>query len=212
QLKSDILIEFRQNYIGPAIRKYGNMLRAADCPGDLLLNRVRTLDLRITASPMTAIHADMLTWNYSDSAEIAARQFLAILFSVPQISVRLEEIPPRHCQMLKFWTGFWEEHRDLLLFGHLKPFHPELNYPLVQSELEEEEIFAVYLGEQLISPAVGKTTYIVNGSENATVPVDLPDSRLVKVYNTTGELTADFELPQGMHRLSVPVSGLARLD
>ncbi len=212
QIKSDILIEFRQNYIGPAIRKYGNMLRAADCPGDLLLNRVRTIDLRITASPQTAIHSDMLTWNYSDSAEVAARQFLAILFSVPQISVRLEEIPPLHGRMLKFWTGFWTEHRDLLLFGHLKPFHPELNYPLVQSELEEEEIFAIYLGQQVITPTSGKTTYLVNSSENTDITVDLSASRLIKVYNTLGELTADLELPPGLHRLNVPISGLARLD
>ena len=32
KLKPDIMIEFRQPYIGPLMRKYGNMFRAADCP------------------------------------------------------------------------------------------------------------------------------------------------------------------------------------
>ena len=82
----------------------------------------------------------------------------------------------------------------------------------MQSELEEEEIFAIYLGQQVITPTSGKTTYLVNGSENTDITVDLSASRLIKVYNTLGELTADLELPPGLHRLNVPISGLARLD
>ncbi len=56
-LKNDILIEFRQNYVGPNMRKYGNMLRVADCPADGLTNRVGCLDLRLT-SGNTAVHSD----------------------------------------------------------------------------------------------------------------------------------------------------------
>ncbi len=36
-MKTAILDEFRQSYIGPAILKYGNMMRAADCPMDPLM-------------------------------------------------------------------------------------------------------------------------------------------------------------------------------
>ena len=32
RVKPDVMIEFRQPYIGPLIRKYGNMFRASDCP------------------------------------------------------------------------------------------------------------------------------------------------------------------------------------
>ena len=87
RIKPGILIEFRQAYIGPAIRKYGSMFRAGDCPADVLSNRVRTIDLRLS-SGSTAVHSDMLEWNSADSAESAALQFLNILSSVPQISVR----------------------------------------------------------------------------------------------------------------------------
>ena len=82
-IKPDVLIEFRQSYIGPAIRKYGNMFRASDCPADVLSNRLRTLDLRLTTGT-TAVHSDMLEWNCAESAEVAALQLLNILFSVPQ--------------------------------------------------------------------------------------------------------------------------------
>ncbi len=33
-LKPDVLIEFRQRYAGPVMRKFGNMFRAFDCPND----------------------------------------------------------------------------------------------------------------------------------------------------------------------------------
>ena len=66
-IKPEILIEFRQSYIGPAIRKYGNIFRAADCPADILTNRVRTVDLRLF-SGNTAVHSDMLEWNMNETA------------------------------------------------------------------------------------------------------------------------------------------------
>jgi hypothetical protein len=42
KVKPDVMIEFRQPYIGPLIRKYGNMFRASDCPNSYLANRVKT--------------------------------------------------------------------------------------------------------------------------------------------------------------------------
>ena len=36
KIKPDVMIEFRQPYIGPLIRKYGNMFRASDCPNSYL--------------------------------------------------------------------------------------------------------------------------------------------------------------------------------
>ena len=64
-IKPDLLIEFRQEYIGPAIRQYGNMLRAGDCPGDMAANRIRTANLSIT-SGHTAVHAEMIEWKVDE--------------------------------------------------------------------------------------------------------------------------------------------------
>lgn len=38
--KPGFLIEFRQNYISPNMRKYGNMFRVSDCPNSALRNRI----------------------------------------------------------------------------------------------------------------------------------------------------------------------------
>ena len=143
KLKPEILIEFRQSYIGPAIRKYGNMFRAADCPADVLSNRVRTLDLRLL-SGNTAVHSDMLEWNMSTPVESAALQILNILFSVPQISIRFADLPEDHRKMVRFWLDFARDNKDVLLKGELFPYHPELNYPLVIAKNDAKQVAAVY--------------------------------------------------------------------
>ena len=131
-IKPDILIEFRQNYIGPAVRKYGNIFRAADCPADIAVHRVRMVDLRLF-SGNTAVHSDMLEWNMASTAEVAARQLLNVIFSVPQISIRFAELPPEHRKMLSFWLNWLVEQREVLLQGRFMPYHPELNYPVISA-------------------------------------------------------------------------------
>ena len=164
-LKPDILIEFRQSYIGPAILKYGNMMRATDCPMDPLMNRVRTLDLRLS-SGNAAVHSDMLMWNTKESPEVASKQFWNVLFSVPQISVRLTQIPESHRAKLREMLDFWLAHRDTLIKGELRPMRPDLNYPIVYAYGKGEQVVAVYDPQQVveIDRARGKKVFVVNAT------------------------------------------------
>ena len=141
KLKSDVLIEFRQSYVGPSIRKYGNMLRVGDCPGDVLTNRSQAINLRFTSGE-TAVHSDMIMWNKNDSVENAAEQFINVIYSVPQISMLIDELPEDHIKMLKFYIDFWNENRNVLLVGKLTaesrelctiPYTPLTKPPLWQS-------------------------------------------------------------------------------
>ncbi len=171
-IRSDVLIEFRQPYIGPAIRKYGNMLRASDCPMDPLMNRVRTLDLRLTSGDV-AVHSDMLEWSLGDTAEGASKQFWSILFSVPQISVRLAELPAAHRAKLSEMLDFWTAHRDTLMKGVLLPMRPDLNYPIVYAYGKGEQVVAVYDAGQVadIDRTRGKDVYLVNATDAARLVV-----------------------------------------
>ena len=213
KIKPDILIEFRQSYIGPAIRKYGNMLRSADCPGDILSNRVNTIDLRLT-SGKTAVHSDMLEWNYNDTPEIAALQFLNILFSVPQISIRIAELPEAHRKMLHFWLDFWIQHRELLLHGYLKPYHPELNYPIVSVENEKEKLIAVYQSGQYaeIDCEAGKICHVVNASASQSLVLELKHSPIsCEYYDTMGNSVPGPAIQAGLARIPIPASGLLKI-
>jgi alpha-galactosidase len=99
KIKPDVMIEFRQGYIGPAMRKYGNIFRVGDVPNNAAAgNRMGSMLLRALSAPGgnpadTAIHSDMVMWHYEDTVQSAAMQLIHSLFTVPQISVRLAEVP-----------------------------------------------------------------------------------------------------------------------
>ena len=170
-IKPDILIEFRQNYIGSAIRQYGNMFRAADCPGNARDNRIRIASLRLT-SGNTAVHSDMLEWNMSESPENVGRTIINSIFGVIQYSVMLKDVPESHLKMMQDWMKFASEHRKTLLQSEFRPLHPESGYPVIEAESDTECIVAVYQDNVVIDLAPeGKRVYILNasGDENITV-------------------------------------------
>lgn len=212
KLKPEILIEFRQRYIGPAIRKYGNMLRAGDCPGDALSNRVRTVDLRLT-SGATAVHSDMLEWNSAETPETAALQLLNVLFAVPQISVKLGEIPETHRNMLKFWLDFAVEHRETLLRGTITPSRPDLAYPEVRAESAAERIIGIYDPARAVTVPGDKTVCLVNATEADSLLLEFDRPvRAIRGWRTTGE-PVETVLPRGgAVRVAVPPSGLLKLE
>ena len=212
-VKPDLLIEFRQNYIGPAVRKYGNIFRASDCPADILSNRVRTVDLRLF-SGNTAVHSDMLEWNMEEPAEIAALQILNVIFSVPQISIRFAELPETHRRMLRFWLDFAEKHREVLLEGRFMPFHPELNYPVVAAENGREKVIAVYqtgaVAEIVCEP--GQSCFVVNATGSAGLILDLKSKPLSAKYFDAAGTPVPGPAPEvGLCRVPVPASGLLEL-
>ncbi len=161
-IKPDILLEFRQNYIGPGMRTFGNMFRVSDCPADWLSNRVGMVDLRLLSGD-TAVHSDMLMWHEADTVENAARQLLNVLFTVPQISVHLEKLPASHHAMLRFYMNLMTRKRDLLR-APLQAEAPHMLYPVVRTRLEDEEAVAVYESSKLITPADVHFSYLFNAT------------------------------------------------
>lgn len=210
-IKPDILVEFRQNYIGPAIRKYGNMFRASDCPNDYVSNRIRTLNLRLTSGG-TAVHSDMLEWHETETPENAAMQLLNIIFSVPQVSVKLEKVPESHRQMLRFWLDFCKEHTDTLLHGVLKPYSPVFRYPLVEANGKDETIFAVYNPLVVATLPANQTSYIVNSTQKGSLALEYQgNDATVTVYDCLGNKRYTTAIKAGMHRIDVPPAGLAAI-
>ncbi|QJD86820.1 glycoside hydrolase family 36 protein [Cohnella herbarum] len=215
-VKPDIMIEFRQSYTGPLMRKYGNIFRATDCPSDSLTNRVRTLDLRLVSGD-TAIHSDMVMWHPEEPVESAALQIVNVLFSVPQISVMIDRLPAEHREMLAFWLRFWQEHREVLLDGKLEPAHPEMLYPLVKASSDKYVLYASYSREVVSLEAGRRSTILVNGTLYDRIAIevrtDMGKSRL-RIRNCKGELIDErtLELGEGLHSIAVPPAGLVTID
>ncbi len=162
-IKPDILVEFRQRYVGPAIRKYGNMLRVSDCPGNLRRNRFAIANLRL-ASGGTAVHSDMLEWNFAESPEHAALYVINSMFGVVQYSVLLRNAPREHLAMVGKWIKFSQDHRDTLLRGKFTPRHPELQYPVVEAETDKEIVIGLYDDGRVVDVPDGKKAFVMNAS------------------------------------------------
>jgi len=216
RINPDVMIEFRQSYVGPCMRKYGNMFRAADCPNDSIENRVRTIDIRLLCGD-TAAHADMLMWNAEDPVESAALQLISVLFAVPQISVLLDKLPAEHVKMVTYWLAFWNEHRNVLLDGRLEPHHPELMYPLVLASHAEKLLAAVYhLTVVTLDRDLPETLLLVNGTRTHGVVIELDrdgGSRAMEIKDCMGNVVerSTFQARAGVHLLPVPPAGVATL-
>lgn len=215
RLKPDVLIEFRQSYIGPAMRTVGNLFRAGDCPADALGNRQRVLDIRALCRA-SAAHADMLMWHADEPVESAALQLLNVLFSVPQVSVDLTRIPAAHRAMLRFWLGWWSEHRACLLDGALELAHPEARYTQATARGAGERITCLFRREaarlRADEPAVSHLVNVTR-EDGVLVEADAAWAGTLEIRDATGALRATqrLDLAPGAHRLAVPSAGLATL-
>ena len=205
-IKSDIMIEFRQKYVGPAIRQYGNMLRVNDCPNDSYANRFEIVNLRYT-SGKTAVHSDMIMWHYDEPVENAAQQFVSILYAVPQISMRIARLREDHKRMLAYYLSFWRENRDVLIDGKLIADGLDCNYSLVRSEKDGKAIFTAY-GNTLIPCADYESVIAVNGTGRQELILRGAKGRSYRVVNCMGEEIANGVIDADLAPVFVPVSAM----
>lgn len=205
KINPEILIEFRQTYVGPAIRKYGNMLRVADCANDALVNRQQIVDLRYT-SGKTAVHSDMLMWNKEAPVERAAVQFASVLYGVPQISLKIDELPDDHKKMLKYYISFWKKYRNVLLDGKVAGKNPECHYSQVYSVLGDMAIFTAY-ADPVIDAATDKVI-AVNATGEKNLIIKNCKAMPYKVVNCMGEEICKGVIENNIEEIEVPLCGM----
>ena len=190
EIKPDILIEFRQEYIGPLMRTFGNMLRAADCPCDSLTNGLSTLALRMTSGE-TAVHSDMVMWSQEESAELAAFQLTRVLFSVPQISVRHGLLNSRQKAMVEHYLKFWLHYRETLLGGEMLYKGYVSNFPYVSARSEKTQVGAVYAGKIAYIEVPTEEIALVNASMEDSIVIDCRKAGVYsyRIYDCCGAET-----------------------
>ena len=214
EIDPDVLIEFRQSYFGPAIRKYGNMIRITDCPNDPLANHVSISDLKFVLD-RTPIHSDMLMWNPSDTVESVAHQIICVLFSVPQISVLLDRIPESHQNILRFWMTYWNENRDILLDGDFSADEPEHLYTQVKA-VKNGKILAVAHGNPMLTIDEEQKIDFINNMGGDALLICAKKTLGERQYSILDCMGNEMEggkvyLTAGFHYFKVPQCGMLRL-
>ena len=213
-INPEVMIEFRQSYVGPYMRKYGNMFRAADCPNDPLRNRVSILDLRLL-SGNSAVHADMLMWHPEESIENVSLQFINALFAVPQISVRLGDLPPSHRRAVEHWLLFGLRHRTVLLDGSLRALNPEAHYPRISASTADVVLIVAHDAPTFeVGEGHPPSAVLVNGSASSSAILSASPvwaAAIVRTFDAVGDLQHSDSITAGLSKIRIPVGGYAEL-
>ena len=215
RLRSDLLIEFRQDYVNPRLWRFGTFLRAGDCAMDAVENRVRTIDSRLLAGDR-AVHSDMLMWHPSAGAEAVAQQFIGVLFSTPQVSVELESLPAEHDRVVRFWLGFMKDHADTLLHGVLTPSRPDARYTQVSATSAASTVVAAFSNPVVRLDGSDRLVLLVNGGSEPRLVVEGAGSGAVHLVvsdcSGTEVSRTTTTPPDGLWAVDVPVGGVARIE
>lgn len=155
-IKSDILIEFRQRYIGPAMREFGNMFRVGDCPENASTNRVGVVDLRLT-SGHTAVHRICWCGTKTNGWRLPCgrcRTCSSVPCSFPcgWIGCRRNQ-----AEAIRFWVNFMDENREILQDAPLYAENPQTLYPVVWAQKDGRGIFACYQKDCCVNIPGGMT-------------------------------------------------------
>jgi len=201
----DVMVEFRQSYIGPAIRKYGNMLRAGDCPCDPMANRRSIIDLRLI-SGRTAVHSDMLMWSVHDTVESISLQLASVLFSVPQISVRLDRITEEQKKTLSHYLDFWRANREVLLDGTLYASNPGTVYSKAYCEKDGRAVCVNYEDPTVQSHWESFTA--VNCTGKSFLYIENCGGKSYKAVNCMGETLCEGVFATDLEKIPVPRGGM----
>ncbi len=211
-LKPELLIEFRQNYVGPEILRYANMLRVGDCAYDAVTNRIGVADLRMLTRDV-AVHSDMLLWSPDETPENCALQLLNVLFAVPQISIRLTRAGDEQIRLVKNHLKYLERNRDVLMGGRFVVRHPETGYSALSAEdaASNRRITALYTDRA--RKVDGRDEDIWNATGEYTLVV-INDSRRrlrLTVCDCYGDTVSEMTTDAAAQALSVPIAGLVRV-
>ena len=210
KIKPDIMIEFRQPYIGPVITAYGNMIRVWDCPLDPLSNRLGTLNLRLTARNC-AVHSDMINWGREDSPESVASRLISAMFSVPQISVRLSEIKPEQRLALKNYLDFWNRYSEVITKGELTLWDPESNYSAAQAKLGGKHV-AVGFSKNVFDTESCDEEAVFNVTSEPSLIIKNAYGARYCVYDCMGRELYCGAICENLQEIDVPFAGRVQLS
>jgi alpha-galactosidase len=155
----------------------------------------------------------MVMWHENEPVETAAFQLLNVLFSVPQLSVKLREIPPDHLAMVKFYTEYWLANRDVLLDGTLEASTPLANYTMVKARTRDKQIIALYadMVARVTEPTHRIDLINAKHSDNIIVAADTDAGLFDYAIRDCQGLTVRrgmVRLGNQPQRIDVPTSGL----
>ena len=146
-------------------------------------------------------------WHKDDKVESAALQLVSSIYGVPQISVRIAELPEDHKRMLAFYLSFWREHRDLLLDGKLTAANPESSYSIACSSKDGKAIITSYT-DTLIECGGYSEVVAINSSRAKALLIKDAAGKSYKVLDCQGEEIESGTVRADIEQINVSLAGM----
>ena len=203
KLKQNVLIEYRQAYVGPLVRSYGNMLRVGDCPYSANTNKREIINLRYTSGD-TPVHTDMIMWHKETTNIDCFKQLYSSLFSVPQISVLLKELVNDHYKIVKNFLDYYNENKEVIFEGEFTASTPDNNYSWAKSTYFDKDIVALYQVNSY--KVINDKTDIIYLSNNNHIFLELTFNVSVQVFDCLNNEIINKTFQEGIIKLDIPDS------
>ena len=201
KIKSNILIEYRQPYIGPLVSSYGNMLRVGDCPYSANTNRREIINLRLT-SANTPVHTDMIMWNMNNPIEDCYRQLYCSLFAVPQISVLLKNISSNQYIVIKKFLEYYDQNKHILIDGCLTASTPDNTYSWAKASYKNKDIVVLYSINSFC--VENDITDLINLTYNSLYLDFSYKKCLIRIYDCFDNFIREIEVENDIIKLDTP--------
>lgn len=215
--KPDFLFEYREDYFGPVMNQFANIIRVKDCPNDFNRNRYSIANLRLLC-PNAAIHSDMILFHPEDTLTNIAFQLLHSLFGVVQLSVDLTKLSFEQQKIITFWMSYQQEQFVYLFEKEFKPLNPQANYNVIIAGDTTKKIVAKYQRDIVLSldEIEAKEIDVINATlDESMIFTSRKESKQLyqlTVFNLFGEPVEMRELQlEKVVIVKVPSSGFIRL-
>lgn len=208
-INPDLLIEYRNSYANLASRSYANIYRSSDVPLNFTLNRWQAVMLRLL-TPDRAVHLDPALWHCDDRDENVAAHLINLMVGVPMVSIELDQYPQSHLDLIRYWIGFYNAHRDTLIHGKFEPVLRQGYIPAVHFVGEKETIIALYEDMPISLETHAETVWLLNASTRPQINFltsNLAGEYRVIIRDKFGRIAAEETVHFPAAQLSVEVGG-----
>ena len=135
------------------------------------------------------------------------------MFGVIQYSMMLRNLPESHGEVIRHWLAFSQKHRETLLKGRFRAYHPESQYPILEAESSGERIFGVYVSGMIVPGGmIDRSVYVLNGTLTDDIVIDMAKDASARIFDAFGRSYGMRVLKRGIQRVKVPQGGYLLIE
>jgi alpha-galactosidase len=161
-------------------------------------------------TPDRALHMDPALWHPTETDENVAVHLINLIAAVPMVSIELDQYPQTHLDMIRYWIGFYNTHRDTIINGEFKPVLRQAYIPAIYFVGKDETLIGLYEDVPISLDGVKGTLWILNASTRPQIDLSgaqFTGEHIVVTRDKFGRVAAEQPVIFPVQQLAVEVGG-----